>query len=58
MQFTLAPLVFAALALARRVYAREKASEELAAGGNAEEDISKPQFSTRKVSFNELYHST
>lgn len=42
-QFTLAPLVFGALALARRVYAREKAAE--VEGSEA----TPPQFSTRKV---------
>ena len=41
MQFTLAPLVFGALGLARRVFAQEKAAE---AG-----DGTTPQFSTRKV---------
>ena len=41
MQFTLAPLVFGALSLARKVYAREKAVE----AGEGE----KPELSTRKV---------
>mmetsp|Transcript_33134 Transcript_33134/g.72297 ORF Transcript_33134/g.72297 Transcript_33134/m.72297 type:complete len:820 (-) Transcript_33134:19-2478(-) len=40
-QFTLVPLVFAALSLAKRVLAREKAA--------AEDQEAAPQFSTRKV---------
>lgn len=43
MQFTFPPLVFAALQLARRVFAREKAVER------GEEDATPPQYSTRKV---------
>ena len=43
MQFTFPPLVFAALALARRVFAREKAVEQ------EQEGATPPQFSTRKV---------
>lgn len=41
MQFTFPPLVFAALSLARRVFAREKAAEK--------DESTVPQYSTRKV---------
>jgi hypothetical protein len=59
MKYTLPPLVFAALALSRRVFAREKEAAK-AAQGDVEEDERKlaeaspetstpPQFSARKV---------